>query len=207
MTFDATSRLLHSFAYRLAIAVGMMIAHAACPWGLSASASDLQATIPVHLAAVGAGAPGEQTHEELIIVAVDASNPESLDEEIAQTHKLQLVRRLVMSAVGLRIISYRAVDPQPFAELIERLRADSRITSAQLNVVYRPVPPAEPGKRLTSTPPERREHDAPRKRQSSTEPRSSSRAASVGAAYRQEAAKTGDVLPMRIAADVLAGGL
>ncbi len=207
MTFDATSRLLHSFAYRLAIAVGMMIAHAACPWGLSASASDLQATIPVHLAAVGAGAPGEQTHEELIIVAVDASNPESLDEEIAQTHKLQLVRRLVMSAIGLRVISYRAVGPQSFAEVIERLRADSRITSAQVNAVYRPVPPAMPDKRLTSTPPGRPEHGVSGKRQSSTEARSSSRAASVGAAYKQDAAKIGEAPPMRIAADVLAGGL
>jgi hypothetical protein len=207
LTFRATNRLPLSFVYRLTLVAGVAIAHAICPFGLSASASDVQGTMPVHVAAVGDGVLGQQTHEDLIIVAVDASNLESLDEEIAQTHKLQLVRRLVMSAVGLRIISYRAVDPQPFAELIERLRADSRITSAQLNVVYRPVPPAEPGKRLTSTPPERREHDAPRKRQSSTEPRSSSRAASVGAAYRQEAAKTGEVPPMRIAADVLAGGL
>jgi hypothetical protein len=110
-----------------------------------------------------------------------------------------------MSAIGLRVVSYRVVGVQPLAEAIERLRADSRITSAQINVVYRPVPSAEADKRFAAPGPA--EHGAFRKRQSSTEPRSGSRAASVDTAYKRDAAKMSEALPMRIAADVLAGGL
>lgn len=204
MTFRATNCLPLNFVHRLAIAVTLAIGHAICPGGSSASASDVQAAArhaPIDGAASG------QTREELIIVAVDASSPEIVDEEIAQTYKLQVVRRLVMSAMGLRIISYSVAGGQPVAEVIARLRADSRITSAQVNVVYRPVPPVEAGGRLTSIVPEPRPDGISRKRQRPTEPRLSSEVVGGRAAPKQGAAKIGEAPPIRIAADVLAGGL
>lgn len=216
-----------------------LIVTLACLWTTSASASDVQATAPVRLAAIGSPSSPSAQHrpqrpidvlqlvqaqapngieglasEDLIIVAVDASKPESLDEEIAREHKLEIVGRLVMSSVGLRVISYRPADAQPTDKLIERLRADSRITSAQENVAYQAIAPATTPDRLTSVkPPETRsgkvEHGTRRK---SAVPGESGGTAAPSIASKPET----PVRPSRrpsvqvgrlVAADVLAGGL
>ena len=222
--------------YRLTIAVSAAVAIIICAWGTPAHASDTQAKAPVRLAAVSSGAPllphrpqgaidalrlvqhlapdstAALASEDLIIVAVDASTPESLDEEIAREHKLDLVRRLVMSGVGLRVLSYRSVEAQPLAEILERLRADSRITSAQGNVAYRPLEPTTPGDRLTSVkPPEMRSGNSDLgKRQKSAAPRMGGKAAGSNTTSRPGTVKADAGPSARVGglvADVLAGGL
>jgi hypothetical protein len=225
LTFTATARLLSASVHRLTIAAGVIFIVSACALAGSVRASDLQTKAPLRVAALGDAAPlpsrgpqraidalqlaqslalpnpEEPLQEDLVIVAIDASQPDSLAEAIATEHKLEITRRLAMTSIGMRIISYRRLlDAQPIAAILERLRADDRVTSAQINVAYRPLP-AEPT-RVTNVPPEQR--PAPNKeRQKPAGPRSSGKAALASTA--QDAARSATV-PMRIA-DVLAGGL
>lgn len=227
MTFTATARLLPAPVRRPTIAVGVIVMFSAYVLAGSARASDLQTKAPVRVAALGDAAPlpsrgphrtidalqlaqslalpnpEEPPQEDLVIVAIDASQPDNLEEAIATEHKLEITRRLTMTSIGLRIVSYRRLlDAQPVAAIIERLRADGRITSAQLNVAYRPLP-AEPT-RVTNVPLEQRPApNVPKEHQKPTAPRSSGKAAPARTA--QDTARSATA-PVRIA-DVLAGGL
>jgi hypothetical protein len=83
--------------------------------------------------------------EELILVEVPEFAPESVDDHIAREHGLQLVTRLTFGGPGRRIVVYRAFDGRRPAEVVATLRRDWRVSSAQMNIVYRlpPVAPAQ----------------------------------------------------------------
>ena len=78
------------------------------------------------------GAPGE----DLVLVEVLESVPESVEERIAREHGLQLVTRLTVGSAGRRIVVYRAFDGRSPAEVVAALKRDRRVSSAQTNVVY-----------------------------------------------------------------------
>ena len=85
------------------------------------------------------GAPGE----DLVLVEVLESVPESVEERIAREHGLQLVTRLTVGGPGRRIVVYRAFDGRSPAEVVAALKRDQRVSSAQTNAVYR-LPRAAP---------------------------------------------------------------
>ncbi len=72
-----------------------------------------------------------------ILAAFQASAPESTEEELARQHGLDIVRRLTLSSLNLRVVTYKLRDSKASAEVVERLRADPRVSSAQANVAYR----------------------------------------------------------------------
>jgi hypothetical protein len=81
--------------------------------------------------------------EDLILAEVPEFAPESVDEHIAREHGLQLVTRLTVGGPGRRIVVYRVFDGRTLAEVVGTLRRDRRVSSAQMNVVYK-LPPAAP---------------------------------------------------------------
>ena len=80
-----------------------------------------------------------QADRETILATFASTTPESTDDDIAKEHELVLVDRRVMPSLSLRVVSYRVRGDASVASVIERLRADQRISSAQADVVYRPV--------------------------------------------------------------------
>jgi hypothetical protein len=77
-----------------------------------------------------------------ILAAFAASTPESVEEELATQHDLEIVKRMTLSSLDLRIVTYRAREGDAVA-IVQRLRADPRVSSAQANVAYRAIEPVE----------------------------------------------------------------
>ncbi|NJO22026.1 MAG: hypothetical protein HC868_02585 [Sphingomonadales bacterium] len=142
-----------------------------------------------------------------ILAALHASAPESAEEELAKQHGLEIVRRVTLSNLDMRIVTYKVRDSSASAEIVQRLRADPRVSSAQVNIAYSAVEPDET-KVSRSEPP----RDAV-KQPASASKRTPTRSASadvVGQSPRPKAASERASMrnPVRVtAADVLAGGL
>lgn len=97
----------------------------------------------VQNAATEQGSSSLQTPAEpaSILAAFHASAPESTEEEVAMQHGLDIVRRMTLPSLDLRVVTYRARAGSNPAEIVQRLRADQRVSSAQINVAYRAVEP------------------------------------------------------------------
>ena len=70
-------------------------------------------------------------------MAFALSVPQSIDEDIAKQHGLELVDRTELPSLGLRVVRYRAQANSPIAPIIANLRKDQRISSAQASAEYR----------------------------------------------------------------------
>jgi hypothetical protein len=146
-----------------------------------------------------------------ILAAFHASAPESTEEELAKQHGLEIVRRMTLPSLNLRVVTYRARDGSNPAEVVQRLRADQRVSSAQMNVAYRAVEPDDT-KVSRSEPPLNATKEA--KQPAPVGKRAATRSASANAAGQlpRSTAATERVsmhsgLVRATAADVLAGGL
>ncbi len=142
-----------------------------------------------------------------ILAALHASAPESTEEELAKQHGLEIVRRATLSTLDLRVVTYKVRGHSDSAEIVQRLRADSRVSTAQANVAYRAVEPEET-KVSRSEPP----RDAVKQPTSAGKrtPTRSVNANVVGQPPRPKATpeRVSTRSPVRVtAADVLAGGL
>lgn len=142
-----------------------------------------------------------------ILTAFHASAPESTEEELARQHGLEIVRRVTLSSLDLRVVTYKLRDSSISAEILERLRADPRVSSAQANVAYRAIEPDEAKVSGSELAPNTIKQRTAGKRM----PTRSASADSAGKPARPKAAS--ERLSMRsgpvtaTAADVLAGGL
>ncbi len=132
-----------------------------------------------------------------MLVSFTLSAPDGVELEIAKEHNLELVSKLPLPTLGIRVVRYAIPDSRPVAAVIARLRADQRVSSAQVNVQYRQIEPGPPETVVGSVPipPE----VGPRK------------LAARKSVVRREASIASRRLPVRsariAAGDVLAGGL
>lgn len=88
--------------------------------------------------------------EETILAAFALSAPHSLEEEVASEHKLQLLDRMEVPLVGLRIVRYRVPDSRPITMVITSLRRDQRVSKAQASVQYRRPSQGPPAAEVSS---------------------------------------------------------
>jgi hypothetical protein len=172
----------------------------------AASARDLWQLVQ-NTTAEDQGSPVTTEHRATILAAFHASAPESTEEELAKQHGLEIVRRLTLSSLDLRVVTYKLRDGS-VSEIVERLRTDPRVSSAQANVAYRSIDPDE-AKVSRSEPP----RDAV-KQPAQAPKRAPTRSASANVERQPPVPKaTSEHVPMRgglvtaTAADVLAGGL
>lgn len=144
---------------------------------------------------VAARAQGEEdTSRESVLVSFTLSAPEGVEDEVAKEHNLELVSKLPLPTLGMRVVRYAVPDARPIATVLERLRADQRVSSAQVNVQYRQIEPNAPDTVVGSVP-------IPQE----AGPRKSAARKSI---VRREASLSEGRRPARIAVgDVLAGGL
>ncbi len=175
--------------------------------GDAAGARDLWQLVQNTTAQDQGGAVQAAEHTATILAAFHASAPESTEEELARQHGLEIVRRLTLSSLDLRVVTYKLRDGS-VSEIVERLRADPRVSSAQTNVAYRGIEPDE-AKVSKSEPP----RDTV-KQPAAAARRASTRSASANVAGQPPKSKaTSAHVSMRgglvtaTAADVLAGGL
>jgi hypothetical protein len=137
------------------------------------------------------------TSQESVLVSFTLSAPDGVEAEIAKEHNLELVSKLPLPTLGIRVVRYAVPDSRPIAAVLARLRADQRVSSAQVNVQYRQIEPDVPEAVVGSVP-----------SQPNIGPRKSAARKSV---VRREAPVFGPRRPVRSArisvGDVLAGGL
>jgi hypothetical protein len=74
--------------------------------------------------------------EDTILVAIVLSVPQSVDEDIAKQHGLELVDRTELPDLDLRIVQFRVSGNRAIAPLLSDLRNDQRIRRAQQNAQY-----------------------------------------------------------------------
>jgi hypothetical protein len=90
---------------------------------------------------VAAASPdGESSSRESVLVSFASTAPAGVENDIAREHNLELVSRLTLPTVGLRIVRYSVPDARPVAKVLARLREDRRVSAAQLNLEYRQDP-------------------------------------------------------------------
>ena len=106
--------------------------------GLPARETDIDADLKLLLAQNGSPLKtGAEFGDDTILVAFALSVPQSIDEDIAKEHGLELVDRTELPSLGLRVVRYRAQANAPIAPTIANLRKDHRISSAQTSAEYR----------------------------------------------------------------------
>jgi len=135
--------------------------------------------------------------QESVLVSFTLSAPDGVEAEVAKEHNLELVSKLPLPTLGIRVVRYVVPDSRPIAAVLARLRTDQRVSSAQVNVQYRQLEPDVPETVVGAVP------NPP-----NVGPRKSAARKSI---VRREASVFGDrrsVRSTKIAVgDVLAGGL
>ena len=158
------------------------------------------------------GPPHAGAEGEAILAAFHASTAEGTEEELAKQHGLEIVRRMVLPSLDLRVVTYRARDGSTSAEIVQRLRADPRVSSVQMNVAYRAVEPDDA--RVSQSAPPLTTSPKGAKQPASIGKRASTKLAGVDPVGQSPKLKPSSERvttargPVRsTAADVLAGGL
>jgi hypothetical protein len=75
----------------------------------------------------------------IVLASFDLTTPHQAEADIARELGLVLVDWKEHPGLGFRVVRFRIPDGRPIAPLIERLRADRRVRSAQTSVPYRPA--------------------------------------------------------------------
>lgn len=144
---------------------------------------DEQGELEALLAQNGAPEP-ESGSLDTILAGFPMSAPESLEEEVAKTHGLEIVRRFTIESLGKRIVVYRHKGDRPPADVVAALKKDQRVASAQANLRY--VAPA-PTVRQSRAPDEDAADAAAKQAASKTKARTPQKKVAARASGRQEA--------------------
>jgi hypothetical protein len=83
-------------------------------------------------------------HRHSVLVAFAFSAPSGVEDEIAKEHQLELVDKLALPTLGLRVVRYTIPDSRTLESVLVELRADRRVSSAQVNVEYEQIEPTPP---------------------------------------------------------------
>jgi len=152
---------------------------------------------------------------EEALAVFPASAPESLDEEVAKAHGLEVVGRSTISSVGLRLVRYRIPDARALSTVVDRLKADPRVETAQANFSYglsehkaRPIEVSKPSEPAVA-PHQRGKDDSRAASLASVEPGPKQKLARRKASGRSESPRAIKRLSSRVGGvgDVLLGGL
>ena len=79
---------------------------------------------------------GARADAEGILALFDASEPTTVEEQVAEAHGLAIISRLTLEPLGKRVVRFGVPDARSTTELVAELSADSRVSSAQPNFRY-----------------------------------------------------------------------
>jgi hypothetical protein len=142
----------------------------------------------------------------LAIFALSA--PEGAEEDVARQYGLELVEQTNLGSLGMRLARYRVPNGTLMVTVVERLRADQRISEAQANLVHAAPAPIVPRPAISSAPKPTAGPTQALRQDKPSAPRgrvvnhtAAPQGAPIRAARATEPARSGR------ASDVLAGGL
>jgi subtilisin family serine protease len=72
-----------------------------------------------------------------VLVTIARNQAQATDDAIAQTHGLQLLERLDLALIDLRIVRYRILDGRTVPAVVAALQSDPRAGDPQANYIYR----------------------------------------------------------------------
>ena len=78
----------------------------------------------------------DRADAEGILALFDASEPTTVEEQVAKAHGLTIISRLKLEPLGKRVVRFSIPDARSTMELVAELSADSRVNSAQPNFRY-----------------------------------------------------------------------
>ena len=73
---------------------------------------------------------------ETILAQFPLSALESVEENVAKQHGLELVRRFTIGSLNKRIVVFRVPDARAVADVVDVLKSDPHVDSAQANFRY-----------------------------------------------------------------------
>jgi hypothetical protein len=79
---------------------------------------------------------GTRAGAEGILALFDASEPTTVEEQVAKAHGLAIISRLTLEPLGKRVVRFGVPDARSTMELVAELSADTRVSSAQPNFRY-----------------------------------------------------------------------
>jgi hypothetical protein len=77
-----------------------------------------------------------EQRKETILAGFPLATPESVEEAVAKQYGLEIVRRLTIESLNQRLVVLRLPDSRAVADVVAALKADPRISSAQINARY-----------------------------------------------------------------------
>ncbi len=150
-----------------------------------------------------AGAPVATANEQIIITQLAVEAPEGSEDDVGEFYGLELLDWSMLTSLEMRIARYRVPRSRPVQSVLEQLRKDHRVVSAEVSVQY--AHPSAPSKDDSEATVASAPAQASRRRTASTEratppPRASG---------RDRVASVPTPPPRRVdpAGDILAGGL
>lgn len=94
----------------------------------------------VVVAGFAAAAAEESQAPGAIVVTIPLSAPESTEQDVASQYGLEPIERRNSQVLDQRIIVYRVPDGRVQADVLRLVGADARVSSAQPNFQYQPLP-------------------------------------------------------------------
>jgi hypothetical protein len=150
-----------------------------------------------------AGTPVATANEQIIITQLAVEAPEGSEDDVGEFYGLELLDWSMLTSLEMRIARYRVPRSRPVQSVLEQLRKDHRVVSAEVSVQY--AHPSAPSKDDSEATVASAPAQASGRRTASTEratppPRASG---------RDRVASVPTPPPRRVdpAGDILAGGL
>ena len=91
-----------------------------------------------------AGAPMAAANQGIIITQLAPKAPEGSEDEVGEVHGLELLDWRTLASLEMRIARYRVPRSKPVQSVLEQLRKDHRVISAEVSVQY--AHPSSPSK-------------------------------------------------------------
>ncbi len=86
---------------------------------------------------VASAAISESFVTDEVLASVDRTTPESVDDQVAQSHGLQVLERINLDHLNRRLMRLRIPNGRPPATVVAELQGDARIYAPQANFTYR----------------------------------------------------------------------
>jgi hypothetical protein len=126
----------------MTLTVGKSALVAAC--GVLGTSLWLAASCPVMADAPRKAMPVATANEQIIITQFAVEAPEGSEDEIGEFYGLELLDWSTLTSLEMRIARYRVPRSKPVQSVLEQLRKDHRVVSAEVSVQY--AHPSAPSK-------------------------------------------------------------
>ena len=109
-------------------------------WGVPSAIVLVLALFVIVLTGFGAASAEEVQSPDAIVVTIPLAAPESTEQDVAIQYGLEAIERRNSQVLEQRIVVYRIPQGRAASEVLRQVGADARVSSAQPNFQYEPLP-------------------------------------------------------------------